>query len=248
MVSQIKPIKGKDVDPLYNGIDFNTEKYEYNHDKPSWLILGPSGGGKEGRGKYLLDLFPIHEKLSSGDIFRNKILAGLSPEDMETLKSEGKKLGKDLCKTARNLDKVKEIFERTGIKFKDKDQALKLLSVLSTKSKSKHRQIIMLTAIHGPYKGHKFVFSLKVPIIIGREQAASISLADDQFVSRRHSTIYYEDGHFVLKDTNSKNGTFVNGNKVVQIVLEDNDIVTVGNTHLKIFIRTVEGYLINKSK
>ena len=135
-----------------------------------------------------------------------------------------------------------------GLDKKDKDQALKLLSVLSTKSKSKHRQIIMLTAIHGPYKGHKFVFSLKVPIIIGREQAASISLADDQFVSRRHSTIYYEDGHFVLKDTNSKNGTFVNGNKVVQIVLEDNDIVTVGNTHLKISIRTVEGYLINRSK
>ncbi len=135
-----------------------------------------------------------------------------------------------------------------GLEKKEKEQALRLLNALSSKTKSKQKQIIILTAIHGPYKGHKFVFSLKVPIIIGRNQEANVSLVDDQFVSRKHGTIYYEEGHFVLKDTNSKNGTFINGKKVVQAVLEDNDIVTVGNTHLKIFIRTVEGYLINRSK
>lgn len=135
-----------------------------------------------------------------------------------------------------------------GLDKKDKDQALKLLSALSAKSKSKQRQIIMLTAIHGPYKGHKFVFSAKVPIIIGREQESNVSLIDDQFVSRKHGSISYEDGHFVLKDSNSKNGTFIDGKKVSQVVLEDEDIITIGSTHLKVFIRTVEGYLINRNK
>ena len=135
-----------------------------------------------------------------------------------------------------------------GLVRKDKEQALKLLTILSSKTKSKQKLIIMLTVIHGPYKGHKFVFSSKVPVIIGRGQEVNVSLVDDQFLSRKHGSIYYKDGHFVLKDTNSKNGTFVNGKKITQVVLEDEDIITAGNTHIKIFVRTVEGYLISRNK
>jgi len=135
-----------------------------------------------------------------------------------------------------------------GLDKKDKDQALKLLGALSAKSKSKQRQIIILTAIHGPYKGHKFVFSSKVPIIIGRAQESNVVLIEDQFVSRKHGCIDYEDGHFVLRDSNSKNGTYVDGEKVSQAVLEDESVITVGSTHLKVLIRTVDGYLINRGK
>ena len=131
MVSKINPIKGKDVDSLYAGIEFNAVKYKYEDSKPSWLLLGPSGGGKEGRGKYLLELFPIHEKLSSGDIFRNKILAGLSERDMNKLKEEGKKLGNKLKEISRNFDKVKKIFEKNKIKYKNQDQALAAFQTLN---------------------------------------------------------------------------------------------------------------------
>lgn len=140
------------------------------------------------------------------------------------------------------LEKAKSL----GLGEKEKEQALKMLNTLSLKIENKKKQILILVVVHGPYKGHKYVFSIKIPVIIGRDRDVNISLEDDQFVSRKHSTIFYENGHFIIKDINSKNGTFVNGKKISQTIIEDNDIIIIGNTHIKIFARSIEGYLIKK--
>lgn len=133
-----------------------------------------------------------------------------------------------------------------GLEKKDKEQALKLLNALSSRAKNKQKQIIVLGIIHGPYKGHKFVFSMDTAIVLGRDPGSNICLDNDEFVSRKHCVIYSEDKHFSIKDTNSKNGTFINGNKINQQVIEEEDILIVGNTHIKVYLRNIEGYLISK--
>lgn len=68
---------------------------------------------------------------------------------------------------------------------------------------------------------------------IGRDESADIVL-DDPGVSRRHSEIRVTtDGpHLVtsIRDLNSTNGTFVNGERISSQRLQDGDRVTIGRT------------------
>ncbi len=69
--------------------------------------------------------------------------------------------------------------------------------------------------------------------IVGRDDGADI-VVDDPGVSRRHSEIRVtNDGpHLVssIRDLNSTNGTFVNGDRITSQRLEDGDRITIGRT------------------
>lgn len=64
-------------------------------------------------------------------------------------------------------------------------------------------------------------------ITIGRSPDADIILLDDR-VSRVHCGINLWDGDFYIKDLKSKNGTYVNGNRVEQAKLSPSDVIRVG--------------------
>jgi len=64
---------------------------------------------------------------------------------------------------------------------------------------------------------------------LGREAAPHRLLLEDEEVSRRHASLTkLPDGRFRLEDRGSRNGTFVNGHAVRDVVLEDQDIVRIG--------------------
>ncbi len=68
------------------------------------------------------------------------------------------------------------------------------------------------------------------PLSIGRSREADIPLLDDK-VSRVHCGIRLSDGDFYLKDVKSRNGTFVNGQRVEDTVkLKPGDRIQVGST------------------
>jgi hypothetical protein len=72
---------------------------------------------------------------------------------------------------------------------------------------------------------------------IGRAITSDIALLMDKLTSRRHATVRYESGHYVLRDEHSANGTFVNGQQLQEMipyVLQDGDRVTVGE-HMLVF-------------
>lgn len=64
-------------------------------------------------------------------------------------------------------------------------------------------------------------------IVIGRSQEADLSVPSNR-VSRRHAEIYWKEGRPWIKDLGSQNGTQVNGKRVQDHRLEDNDEVSVG--------------------
>ena len=68
---------------------------------------------------------------------------------------------------------------------------------------------------------------------IGRSSSNDVNI-DDPNVSRAHCQIIHNDyGDYILIDTNSTNGTFVNGTKRHgEVRLNPNDIVRSGNTTL----------------
>ena len=62
---------------------------------------------------------------------------------------------------------------------------------------------------------------------IGRDAACDIHF-DDSETSRLHAEIYLVEGHAILKDLRSSNGTIVNGSKIQERVLEPGDRIQIG--------------------
>ncbi len=79
------------------------------------------------------------------------------------------------------------------------------------------------------------IFSLiKQQNIIGRAEDADISL-NSATVSRRHAQISINDKNgIIIRDLNSSNGTYVNGNRIKETELHEGDIFSIGIYKLKI--------------
>lgn len=70
-------------------------------------------------------------------------------------------------------------------------------------------------------------------LLIGRHHACDIVL-DDLTISRRHASLLFRDGKWIIHDLRSKNGTFVNGTRVGRSELRPGDALTLGEHDLKI--------------
>jgi hypothetical protein len=65
---------------------------------------------------------------------------------------------------------------------------------------------------------------------IGRDAADNDIVLDDDAVSRIHARIRLEEGQFVLQDRASRNGTELNGKKILKQALVEGDILKIGET------------------
>lgn len=70
-------------------------------------------------------------------------------------------------------------------------------------------------------------------ISIGRSPDNSIPI-DNLAVSSYHAEITSEQGHLVIEDLNSLNGTFVNSQRIKRSALKDGDVVSIGKHTIQI--------------
>lgn len=68
-------------------------------------------------------------------------------------------------------------------------------------------------------------------VLIGRHASADIRLPDLS-VSRYHAMLTVSEGKWSIRDIGSKSGLFVNGSMVREAVLNENDVITLGNRRL----------------
>ena len=80
----------------------------------------------------------------------------------------------------------------------------------------------------------KRVFPFYAKMIIGRHSTNDIPLPD-RTVSKRHAVIGRVRGKAVVKDLGSRNGTYVNGEKVEKAILSCGDRLKVGSVMLRFF-------------
>jgi pSer/pThr/pTyr-binding forkhead associated (FHA) protein len=69
------------------------------------------------------------------------------------------------------------------------------------------------------------------PIAIGRDEANDI-VVDDEPISKRHARLTFSNNEMTLWDVGSKNGTFVNTERVTNRKLAPGDVITLGKAHL----------------
>lgn len=84
----------------------------------------------------------------------------------------------------------------------------------------------LLVVLKGPEVGERF-FLDRPELTVGRDPEAGIFL-NDVTVSRSHAVLHFSDGLVTVSDAGSLNGTFVNGVRVEDAVLNDADLVQVG--------------------
>ena len=89
------------------------------------------------------------------------------------------------------------------------------------------------TFIFGPHEGLEFELPKSGQWLIGRDSDSELYLEDD-LISRQHVKLEFAADSIELMDLGSTNGTFVNGSRVRQCVLECGDYIVVGKHMLKI--------------
>ena len=70
-----------------------------------------------------------------------------------------------------------------------------------------------LTMTKGTQVGTSFSLSGVGENVIGRDPSAQVAL-DDLVCSRRHAVIGHDGGAWYVQDTGSRNGTYVNGERI----------------------------------
>ena len=90
--------------------------------------------------------------------------------------------------------------------------------------------MLVLHILQGPDRGKKFELPVDEPQLIGRS-SESLSLTDGT-VSRRHAELTPDDGRWYLRDLDSSNGTFINGERISgdPVELSPGDQIRCGST------------------
>lgn len=86
-----------------------------------------------------------------------------------------------------------------------------------------------LVVRRGALEGVRFPLDVrkKEPITVGRSPESGVFL-DDVTVSRKHASLEYNGATWMITDSGSLNGTYVNRNRVDSIALNENDEVQIG--------------------
>jgi len=69
--------------------------------------------------------------------------------------------------------------------------------------------VTRLTILTGPDRDRSVEPRGGEPVVLGRE--SSDIVLRDPAVSRRHAELYFDNGRWMVRDLESSNGTFVNG-------------------------------------
>lgn len=105
--------------------------------------------------------------------------------------------------------------------------------------------MLKITVMRGKSSGAVLVLE-DFPVILGRESELGIDFDDDE-VSREHLKIKNRGKLFIVEDLASKNGTFLNGDRVMNAVIRSGDLLLIGNTEFQLEIMSQFVSVANQS-
>jgi pSer/pThr/pTyr-binding forkhead associated (FHA) protein len=112
--------------------------------------------------------------------------------------------------------------------LQEAEQAPKDRYFQPSSSESEMSRLIVLTP-----RGSVRQVNIQGPITtIGRDPTCGVQI-DSRGVSRHHAAIRWAGDRFVVRDMNSRNGTFVNRARIVERALRSGDAIGVGDCQLR---------------
>lgn len=93
----------------------------------------------------------------------------------------------------------------------------------------------LILVVHaGPLAGARFEFDRHETFLVGRAPDTHLTLSEDAHFSRHHFVLEVNPPQCLLRDLNSRNGTFVNGRRVTQALLKHGDEISGGKTRMRV--------------
>lgn len=119
----------------------------------------------------------------------------------------------------------------------DPDLSPTVLARMNTTEEYLERTITLqerpvLAITRGPGAGQVYNLSETSATSIGRSRANDIQV-EDVAISGQHCRVRAEEGGFVVHDLRSTNGTLVNDKRISRHVLEEGDVIQIGETSLQ---------------
>ncbi|HZR97532.1 MAG TPA: cyclic nucleotide-binding domain-containing protein, partial [Chloroflexota bacterium] len=158
-------------------------------------------------------------------------LYSLHKDDFLSLLGTQPELAAEVAQRAQvRLDETRQIIERAG---KPSGADGPPVDAPAPAAPSAHRAAktlapaATLTIRQGADRGHTYVVD-STGVVLGRAQTNAVPLRDNT-ISRRHCQITWEDDGYVLRDLDSSNGTYLNGDRIESALLRDNDLIQVGD-------------------
>ena len=96
--------------------------------------------------------------------------------------------------------------------------------------------VVVFQIVEGPSVGTSFRFDDHRVFLLGRHPDCALGLGPDTFVSRVHAIAEVSPPRCRIRDLDSKNGTFVNGQRIEEAELSDGDKIKIGRTVLQVRI------------
>ena len=97
-------------------------------------------------------------------------------------------------------------------------------------------EILVLEVAKGPAKGSQHRVFQDEKFLVGRQTSACRIM--DCRMSREHFVISADDQGWIIRDLNSANGTFVNGEQISGCGLRSGDSILAGDTLFRVFVET----------
>lgn len=152
----------------------------------------------------------------------------LSPQEKALLRTGDVVLINDFeivfspARTSESAAGGEDIYEITDTDLLEVKMVKKLLQAMDKENAPS------LEVIEGPQTGLRFVLEGKSQdVVIGRDPACEFVI-DSTVISRKHARIEKRYDSVILHDLRSKNGTFINREKIESKRLQDGDIVHLG--------------------
>jgi pSer/pThr/pTyr-binding forkhead associated (FHA) protein len=99
--------------------------------------------------------------------------------------------------------------------------------------------MLTLRFTSGPRAGRFIMLHAGQKTTIGRTDAADCAVLEDSFLSSCHFELSHRpDGVGILRDLQSRNGTFVNGQPIKEAQLRHGDIVRAGNSEFRVEMKS----------
>lgn len=99
---------------------------------------------------------------------------------------------------------------------------------------------VVLEILDGPLAGRTVELTQGESVSVGRTAKAQLMLPHDNFLSGLHFLIEFGGNGVILRDCNSSNGTWVNGERVTERPLGDGDQLSAGQTRFRIYSHSDE--------
>ncbi len=106
----------------------------------------------------------------------------------------------------------------------------------SQEQEGKGGSCVFLEVVNGPYTGARIEILAGQTVQVGRTTRANVVFAEDQHMSGLHFALEWVPEGLALRDLNSRNGTFVNGQRIARAALAHGDRITAGGTELLVHV------------